>query len=126
MAFSHAPRNFFAIPHALALAADLDLLCVADRENGRVQCFNTINGTFHSQYHSGIIGDRLFSVAYAPINGGQLYVVNGPQSSHQILGFVINMQSKAVVSKFGPNGEFANPHDIIVSPDGSEVAILFS
>lgn len=124
-AFDHAPRNFFAVPHALALAADLGLLCVADRENGRVQCFHTSNGTFHSQFHSGIIGDRLFSVAYAPINGGQLYVVNGPEFSqnfHVVMGFVIHMQTNTVVSKFGPDdGVFDNPHDIIVSPDANEV-----
>lgn len=61
--------NSFAIPHALALAADLNLLCVADRENGRVLCFYAHNGTFHSQYHSPIIGNRLFGVAYTPIKG---------------------------------------------------------
>lgn len=110
----------------MTLASDLGLLCVADRENGRVQCFKTENGTFHSQYHSGIVGDRLFSVAYAPVNGGQLYVVNGPdfnQRAHRaVMGFIIHMQTNSVVAKFGPNdGVFENPHDIIVSPDGKEV-----
>lgn len=132
-AFAHAPENFFAIPHALTLATDLDLICVADRENGRVQCFSTLNGTFHSQYHSPVIGDRLFSVAYAPINGGQLYVVNGPQignnpaTNNQVLGFVIEMKTGAIVSKFGPNQQpFENPHDIIVTPDGREVHFAFT
>lgn len=124
-AYAHSPENFFAVPHGLTLANDLNLLCVADRENGRVQCFHTINGTFHSQYHSPVIGDRLFSVAYAPINGGQLFVVNGPQnyaSHHQVLGFVIDMKTGTIVSKFGPNHTaFENPHDIIVTPDGREV-----
>lgn len=128
-AYDHAPRNFFAIPHAMTLATDLGLLCVADRENGRVQCFNMGNGTFHSQFHSGIIGDRLFSVAYAPVNGGQLYVVNGPelgpddpQSHRAVMGFIIHMQTNSVIAKFGPkDGAFENPHDIIVSPDGNEV-----
>lgn len=129
-AFDHAPRNFFAIPHALTIASDLGLLCVADRENGRVQCFHTVNGTFHSQYHSGIIGDRLFSVAYAPINGGQLYVVNGPllypHAHNAVQGFIIHMQSNKVIAKFGPNdGVFENPHDIIVTSDGSEVNFVF-
>lgn len=109
----------------MTLASDLGLLCVADRENGRVQCFKTDNGTFHSQYHSGIVGDRLFSVAYAPVNGGQLYVVNGPedpQTHHSVMGFIIHMQTNSVVAKFGPNdGVFENPHDIKVSPDGNEV-----
>lgn len=31
------PPNDFAIPHALTLIPDKNLLCVADRENGRVQ-----------------------------------------------------------------------------------------
>lgn len=127
-AYPHAPENFFAIPHALTLAKDLGLICVADRENGRVQCFNTTNGAFHSQYHSPVIGDRLFSVAYAPINGGQLFVVNGPHiinypaKHNQVLGFVIEMKTSTIVSKFGPNQKpFENPHDIIVTPDGREV-----
>ena len=122
-----APQNFFAVPHSLTLAPDKGLLCVADRENGRVQCFSTLNGTFHSQYHSAIVGDRLFSMAYAPINGGQLFVVNGPEvgrSFHQVLGFVIDMTTKEVSSKFGPDGSpFENPHDIIVTPDGQEVYV---
>lgn len=128
VAYAHAPENFFAIPHALTLANDLNLVCVADRENGRVQCFNTMDGTFHSQYHSPVIGDRLFSVAYAPIKGGQLFVVNGPQNTnhpdikHEVFGFVIEMDTGKVISKFGPNNKpFENPHDIIVTPDGQEV-----
>lgn len=121
IAMDVAPENYFAVPHALTLAADQDLLCVADRENGRVQCFRTKEGFFHSQYHSPLIGDRLFSVAYAPINGGQLYVVNGPQSSpHDVGGFVMNMKTKQVISKFGP---MENPHDIVVTPDGREVRV---
>lgn len=64
-----APPNFFAIPHGLTLTKEAELLCVADRENGRVQCFHTSNGTFHSQYHSNTVGDRLFGVGYAPISG---------------------------------------------------------
>lgn len=61
--------NYFAIPHDLTFVPSSKLLCVADRENGRIQCFHSINGTFHSQYHSPIIGDRLFSVDYTPAQG---------------------------------------------------------
>lgn len=131
-AYETAPENFFAVPHALVLAADLGLLCVADRENGRVQCFYIKDGTFHSQYHSEIVGDRLFSVAYAPIQGGRLYVVNGPSvgietPEHyvEVLGFVIDMKTGKVLSKFGPKGgQFQNPHDIIITPDGAEVSFF--
>lgn len=122
-----AQPNYFAIPHALALVAEMDLLCAADRENGRVQCFFTSNGTFHSQYHSPIIGDRLFSVAYAPIQGGQLFVVNGPtlaqspEHYNEVRGYVIDMKTKNVVAKL--DQQFSNPHDIIVSPDGMEIYV---
>lgn len=66
-------------------------------------------------------------MAYAPIKGGQLFVVNGPTVSvsnkpehyHEVRGFVIDMKTKDVVGKL--DHEFSNPHDIIVSPDGMEV-----
>lgn len=64
-----APQNFFAIPHALTLVPEQELVCTADRENGRIQCFFWSNGTFHSQYHSQLIGDRLFSMDYTPAQG---------------------------------------------------------
>lgn len=59
----------FAVPHALVLAEDKGLLCTADRENGRVVCFHSSNGTFVTQFHSRTIGSRLFSLAYSPLKG---------------------------------------------------------
>lgn len=117
----HAPENYFAVPHALTLAG-AGVLCVADRENGRIQCFHTSNGTFITQFHNQVVGDRLFSVAYSPIKGGQLFVVNGPVGENDVLGFIFDFQTGKVLSKFGRNGlTFSNPHDIIVMEDGSEV-----
>ncbi|XP_016968321.1 peptidyl-alpha-hydroxyglycine alpha-amidating lyase 1 isoform X1 [Drosophila biarmipes] len=127
-----APPNYFAIPHGLTLVPELQLLCAADRENGRVQCFFSTNGTFHSQYHNQLIGDRLFSMAYTPAAGGQLVIVNGPsgklgydpESYHEVRGFVLSMRSKQLVSKFGPNEhEFQNPHDVAVTADGNEIYV---
>lgn len=94
-----------------------NLLCIADRENGRVQCFFASNCTFHSQYHSPIIGDRLFSVAYA---AEKLFVVNGPEfNGHAVSGFTIDMTDGTIIEKFGL---FSNPHDLVVSTDASEVS----
>lgn len=127
-AFAVAPINYFAVPHGLTLALDKGLICVADRENGRVQCFYHSNGTFHSQYHSPLIGDRLFSVAYAPVDGGQLFVVNGPPLNPaiplEVKGFVINMVSGNVTSKFPNDANFTHPHDVAVTGDGSEVYVV--
>ncbi|XP_034477035.1 peptidyl-alpha-hydroxyglycine alpha-amidating lyase 1 [Drosophila innubila] len=127
-----APTNFFAIPHALTLVPELELVCAADRENGRVQCFYTNNGTFHSQYHNPLIGDRLFSVAYTPAAGGQLVIVNGPtaelgispQHYNEVHGFVMSMRTRQIISKFGPNNlEFHNPHDVAVTADGNAIYV---
>lgn len=68
--YGHKPGPYqFYVPHALALAEDRNLLCVADRENGRVQCFFAHNGTFVYEISSEQIGPRLFSVAYTPTHG---------------------------------------------------------
>ncbi|KAH8253907.1 hypothetical protein KR032_007535 [Drosophila birchii] len=132
VSYDVAPQNYFAIPHALTLVPELELLCAADRENGRVQCFFSSNGTFHSQYHSQLIGDRLFSMAYTPASGGQLVIVNGPTAElgihpehyNEVHGFVLSMRSKQLVSKFGPNNlEFHNPHDVAVTADGNEIYV---
>ncbi|KAI8036308.1 hypothetical protein M5D96_010901 [Drosophila gunungcola] len=132
VSYDVAPQNFFAIPHALTLVPELGLLCAADRENGRVQCFLSSNGSFHSQYHSQLIGDRLFSMAYTPAAGGQLVIVNGPTAElgihpehyNEVHGFVLNMRSKQLVSKFGPNNlQFQNPHDVAVTADGNEIYV---
>jgi len=56
------------IPHALTLAEDKELICVADRENSRVLCFNINNGTFKLEINPQLF-QRLFSVAYSPMAG---------------------------------------------------------
>ena len=60
--------NSFNIPHGLALAEDRGEICVADRENGRVQCF-TLDGEFTSSIQPPEFGSRIFSVAYTSANG---------------------------------------------------------
>ncbi|KAM7341956.1 peptidyl-alpha-hydroxyglycine-alpha-amidating lyase 1 [Cochliomyia hominivorax] len=132
VSFGVAPQNFFAIPHALTLVPEYELICAADRENGRVQCFYWSNGTFHSQYHSPIIGDRLFSMDYTSAQGGQFIIVNGPTAElgvkteqyNEVRGYVMDFKSKKVLAKFGPNDmEFSNPHDVAVTTDGNEVYV---
>lgn len=119
------PINFFAIPHALAYAADKNLICVADREQGRVQCFNASNGAFHTLYDSPRIGSRIFSVKYIPRDGGLLYLVNGPQfTTHEpVNGLVMSMESKQIVGRFFPEHAFSNPHELAVSDNGDQVYV---
>ncbi|KAJ2948204.1 hypothetical protein O0L34_g10014 [Tuta absoluta] len=115
----------FKVPHALTLAEDRGLVCVADRERGRVACFQHSNGSYVSGFSSWLIGSRLFSVAYAPVNGGRLYVVNGPSPINPVpvRGYVIDFTTGKLVQTFAPDGDFSNPHDVVTSPDGSRVYV---
>lgn len=123
------PENFFAIPHSLTYAADKNLLCVADREQGRVQCFHAGNGTFHSMYSNPQIGSRLFSVKYNPRDGGLLFVLNGPQFTfpqQPINGYILSMTANRIVGRFYPSTPeetFSNPHELAVSGDGDEIYV---
>ncbi|XP_052873865.1 peptidyl-alpha-hydroxyglycine alpha-amidating lyase 1 [Anopheles cruzii] len=123
------PESYFAIPHALTLVPDRALLCVADREQGRVQCFHTANGTFHSQFSDSEIGTRLFSVKYVAQDGGLLYIINGPQFTldrRPIIGTILAMGSGRLVGHFRPDNmghAFSNPHELAVTDDGAEVYV---
>jgi len=57
------------------LAEDKGLICVADRENSRVLCFNMSNGTFEFEISPQLF-QRIFSVAYSPIAGTYLLLIN--------------------------------------------------
>ncbi|XP_062710310.1 peptidyl-alpha-hydroxyglycine alpha-amidating lyase 1 [Aedes albopictus] len=122
------PENFLAIPHALTYAADKDLICVADREQGRIQCFQAQSGAFHSMYSNSQIGSRLFSVKYLPINGGLFYMINGPQFTTQqpINGLIMSMNGSEIVGRFYPDvpqHAFSNPHELAISEDGSQIYV---
>ncbi|KAL0901180.1 hypothetical protein ABMA27_006489 [Loxostege sticticalis] len=123
---AHGNDQFvFNVPHALTLAEDRGLVCVADRERGRVGCYRSDNGTFAANYASWLIGSRLFSVAYSPARGGRLYVVNGPYGSLPVpvRGYVIDFASGTLIGTFAPDGGLHNPHDVVASPDGAAVYV---
>ncbi|RLU25558.1 hypothetical protein DMN91_001714 [Ooceraea biroi] len=120
------PPNAFLVPHALALASELDYIYVADRENGRISCFFASNGTFHKEYsHPAVIGRKIYSVAYAR---ERLYLVNGPDpftiNPIPVQGFVLDIYSGKLLSTFGPEEAMNNPHDLYVTEDGSEIYVV--
>ncbi|CAG9581831.1 unnamed protein product [Danaus chrysippus] len=109
-----------SVPHALSVSEDRSLLLVADRERGRVACFRTDSGAFVTAFRHWLIGPRLFSVAYSPIHGGRLYIVNGPTiGPPPVRGYVIDFTSGRLIQTFAPGDSFSNPHDLVVSPDGT-------
>ena len=56
------------VPHSLTLAPDKQLLFLADREHGRIVCFN-FEGATQYVIEYGQFGSRVFAVDYCPSHG---------------------------------------------------------
>lgn len=119
------PYSLF-VPHALAIISATQQVCVADREHGRIVCYHCTTGKYITQYKfPNSIGYRLFSLAYAPVDGGKFYVVNGPDyhqpPTYTVNAFIINIPNNTVEATFG---DLKNPHDIAVNEIGSVVYVV--
>lgn len=67
---SDRKRRFpFRIPHSLAFLPDKRELCVADRDNGRIQCFMAETGEFVKEIKKDAFGGEVFAIAYSPVQG---------------------------------------------------------
>ncbi|XP_052606251.1 peptidyl-glycine alpha-amidating monooxygenase isoform X7 [Peromyscus californicus insignis] len=110
----------FSVPHSLALVPHLDQLCVADRENGRIQCFRTDTKEFVREIKHASFGRNVFAISYIP---GLLFLVNGKPyfGDHEpVQGFVLNFTSGEIIDVFKPvRKHFDMPHDIVASEDGN-------
>ncbi|XP_009694642.1 PREDICTED: peptidyl-glycine alpha-amidating monooxygenase isoform X4 [Cariama cristata] len=109
----------FHIPHSLALIPDFSQLCVADRENGRIQCFRLGSGEFVREIKHKSFGRELFAVSYVP--GGLLFAVNGmpyPGEAEPVQGFVMNFSTGEIIDTFIPlRKSFEMPHDVVASEE---------
>ncbi|XP_075397440.1 peptidyl-glycine alpha-amidating monooxygenase isoform X12 [Tenrec ecaudatus] len=108
------------VPHSLALVPHLGQLCVADRENGRIQCFETETKEFVREIKHAAFGRNVFAISYIP---GLLFAVNGkPYFGDQepVQGFVMNFSNGEIIDIFKPvRKHFDMPHDIVASEDGT-------
>ncbi|XP_064620125.1 peptidyl-glycine alpha-amidating monooxygenase-like isoform X3 [Lineus longissimus] len=123
------PANAFYIPHSITLVEDKKEVCVADRENGRVQCFD-YDGKFLRKLKPKEIGDRLFAISYSPKAGGVLYAVNGPDfysDKQPVAGFTMQLETGQVLQTWEPSTKtiksLANPHDVAVTRDGDALYV---
>ncbi|XP_045664280.1 peptidyl-glycine alpha-amidating monooxygenase isoform X14 [Ursus americanus] len=110
----------FSVPHSLALVPHLGQLCVADRENGRIQCFTTDTKEFVREIKHASFGRNVFAISYIP---GLLFAVNGKPffgDQDPVQGFVMNFSSGEIIDVFKPvRKHFDMPHDIAASGDGT-------
>ncbi len=90
---------------ASASAQSESLACVADRENGRIQCFSLPYGYFRFQIRlEEEFNGRLFSVAYSTPDR-TLYAVAGPSlmdPSRDVAAFAFNVDTQQLRATFAP------------------------
>ncbi|KAL6097277.1 pam [Pungitius sinensis] len=112
----------FRIPHSLVFLPDRQEVCVADRENGRIQCFIAQTGEFVKEIRKEEFGGEVFAITYSPAGDGLIFAVNGdsPYHSNPLRGFVIDYSTMDILDTFNPEKkEFKMPHDIVETSGGS-------
>lgn len=126
-----APGSLF-IPHSLSMDQSSHTLYVADRENGRVQSFNSISGAFVDEIKLPEFGGKVFAVDFSVRKqGGVLHVVNGQSQKtgvqhSAVQGFTIRVADKVILQTWPSDREQAlvQPHDVVSSADGSDVYVV--
>uniref|UniRef100_A0A4W6EIZ1 Peptidylglycine alpha-amidating monooxygenase n=1 Tax=Lates calcarifer TaxID=8187 RepID=A0A4W6EIZ1_LATCA len=99
----------FRVPHSLVFLPDRQEICVADRENGRIQCFTAETGEFVKEIQKDDFRGEVFAITYSPAEDGLIFAVNGesPYRSAPLRGFVINYSTKDILDTFSPKKEDA-------------------
>lgn len=135
----------FNIPHKITYAEEANMLCVADREHGRIQCFNfeprksrdrlnqddtgmILSGAIQLKFEIAdpLFNGRLFSIDYSPYRGGIIAAVSGESlySRKPPMGFVYNVTTGRLISRFSPKDvTFGMAHDVAFI--GSEAESIY-
>lgn len=120
------PPGTFNFPHGLTLAEDKGKVCVADRENGRIQCFD-FDGHFLNQMHPKQFGRAVYAIEYSQSHGGILFAVNGPKNNPQDVetkGFTLDINSGELLSTWNiPESGLMHPHDVAVDENNHIVYV---
>ena len=112
----------FNVPHALTLVESMNLVCVADRENGLVQCFDIKSGAFQFTIPAiSSFNGKIYSVHSSK---STLAIIGGPTSASKSKLFLYDLKthqsSEATIN--GP-AQVNNPHDVAISEDGQQVVV---
>jgi DNA-binding beta-propeller fold protein YncE len=123
----HGKPGHFFVPHAIALQEANNLICVADRENRRVQCFDLL-GNFMFQSSNDNEFGPIYGVAFATQNSSVLFALNGfnivQDRQHERRVFLIETKHGAIVDQIDLNQSLVTtPHNIKVSSDSNDIYI---
>jgi hypothetical protein len=87
------------------VGGEKSMACVADRENGRIQCFRLPHGEFQFEIQRKEFNGRLFSLTYSS-KTGMLYAVSGqslmPGDKKEVAGFVFRLDTQELMGIFTP------------------------
>ncbi|CAF4777868.1 unnamed protein product [Rotaria sp. Silwood1] len=118
--------NEWNIVHSLALNEDAQLLCGVDRENFRIQCFNSNTGVFQRQIH---IEEKenicaIYAIEFAPNTKGTiLFAVTGGEQTLNKKIYMINAQNGEILTSFESSSHLIAPQDITVSTNAREIYV---
>lgn len=59
----------FQVAHSLVFIPESREVCVADRENGRIQCFIAETGEFVKEIKKDEFGGEVYAITYSPVGG---------------------------------------------------------
>ncbi|KAK6625855.1 hypothetical protein RUM43_006154 [Polyplax serrata] len=114
------------IPHSITLLQDLDLLCIADRENMRVVCPGAGFRDFSMSSNPVVtvqepdIG-RIYAVTSY---NNRIYAVNGPSLPMvQIRGLTIDPMDEAVTDQWTTAEGLQSPHDLEICHNTSSLYV---
>ncbi|CAG5132319.1 unnamed protein product [Candidula unifasciata] len=120
------PIGSFDISHSVTVSEENNLVCVADRENGRIQCFD-LDGNFKHIIKHPEFGNRLFAIEQSPVQGGVLYAVNGPSFSGptdiSVQGFTLDIKTGALLETWNIPQHLHNPHDVCIHTGSQSVYV---
>ncbi len=118
----------FNIVHSIALHEKDNLVCVADRENQLVQCFDLV-GKFLFETQLADYG-HIYAVAFAANNGSVLYAINAYSSKSDSRVVLISTRTGKVLDTINLKmddklkiSQVEMPHALSISDDATEIYI---
>lgn len=120
------------VPHSLTLIEHLNLLCVADRENQRIVCFNAgldLNNEQDEGQVQVIIKHPAMSSVYAvefDPNKKRLYALSHGDESRPSIGLTFSAEAKSfgrLIKTWSNNQAMIEPHDLTLNMNGENLFV---